>query len=247
MFRRFAYQFAGPGDPEEGWGPGWTPPWMQGRPWHGHWHGHFGPRGPLHFALRRMRGPFGHFGPGGFFGHGEGERFFGRGDMKYALLALLRERPMYGYEMIKAHTWGAHAAVLAEHTSYRRVQRNARPRHVQKTRRGQSVRRDRAYGAAQNAAARVAQNGHANAHATACPASREASSLVPSPLRDRRDRQIDMQIVETFFLYPFLSLRYIKPSLRYIVITLNYNDISLIVKGACLQHRNVHGRLSWYT
>lgn len=102
MFRRFAYQFAGPGDPEEGWGPGWTPPWMQGRPWHGHWHGHFGPRGPLHFALRRMRGPFGHFGPGGFFGHGEGERFFGRGDMKYALLALLRERPMYGYEMIKA-------------------------------------------------------------------------------------------------------------------------------------------------
>ncbi len=96
MFRRFAYQFAG--DPD-GWGPGWTPPWMQGRPWHGH----FGPGGPLHFARQRLRGPFGgHFGPGGFFGHGDGERFFGRGDMKYALLGLLQERPMYGYEMIKA-------------------------------------------------------------------------------------------------------------------------------------------------
>src|SRR5689334_15539702 len=96
MFRRFAYQFAG--DPD-GWGPNWAPPWMQGRPGHGH----FGPGGPLHFAMRRMRrGPFGgHFGPGGVFGHGEGERFFGRGDMKYALLGLLRERPMYGYEMIK--------------------------------------------------------------------------------------------------------------------------------------------------
>ncbi|HEY1350641.1 MAG TPA: PadR family transcriptional regulator [Ktedonobacteraceae bacterium] len=92
MFRRFAYQFAG--DPDS-WGPGWTPPWLQDRPAHG-------PFGPLHFA-RRMRGPFGgRFGPGGFFGHGDGERFFGRGDVKYALLELLRERPMYGYEMIKA-------------------------------------------------------------------------------------------------------------------------------------------------
>lgn len=91
MFRRFAYQFAG--DPDN-WGPEWTPPWLR--------HGPFGPRGPLHFA-RRMRGPFGgHFGPGAFFGHGDGERFFGRGDVKFALLGLLRERPMYGYEMIKA-------------------------------------------------------------------------------------------------------------------------------------------------
>jgi DNA-binding PadR family transcriptional regulator len=41
---------------------------------------------------------------GGHFGgqHGEGGRFFGRGDMKFALLHLLQERPMYGYEMIKA-------------------------------------------------------------------------------------------------------------------------------------------------
>lgn len=95
MFRRFAYQFAGEPD---GWGPGWTPPWLQNRPWRGP----FGLHGPLHFA-RHRRGPFGgRFGPGGFFGHGDGERFFGRGDMKYALLGLLRERPMYGYEMIKA-------------------------------------------------------------------------------------------------------------------------------------------------
>lgn len=101
MFRRFGYQFAGPGDPN-GWGPEWTPPWMQGGPGHGHHHGHGGPRGPLHFAMRRgpFGGPFGHGGP---FGRGEGGgRFFGRGDMKFALLELLRERPMYGYEMIKA-------------------------------------------------------------------------------------------------------------------------------------------------
>jgi DNA-binding PadR family transcriptional regulator len=100
MFRRFGYQFAGSGNPDE-WGSGWTPPWMQDAPWHGH----HGPRGPFPFAMRR-RGPFGPGGPfgghGGPFGQNEGGRFFGRGDMKFALLALLRERPMYGYEMIKA-------------------------------------------------------------------------------------------------------------------------------------------------
>jgi DNA-binding PadR family transcriptional regulator len=47
----------------------------------------------------RRHGPFGHGGP---FGHHERHRFFGRGDVKYALLELLRERPMHGYEMIKA-------------------------------------------------------------------------------------------------------------------------------------------------
>ncbi len=100
MFKRFGYQAAGP-EPE-GWGPGWTPPWMQ----HEHGHDH-GPRGPFHAHKRRgpFGGPFGgHFG--GPFGprgpQGEGGRFFGRGDMKFALLHLLRERPMYGYEMIKA-------------------------------------------------------------------------------------------------------------------------------------------------
>lgn len=100
MFRRFGYQGVGP-EPD-GWGNSWTPPWMQGEHMHGH-----GPRGPFHMHMRRgpFGGPFGgHFG--GHFGgrgpQGEGGRFFGRGDMKFALLHLLRERPMYGYEMIKA-------------------------------------------------------------------------------------------------------------------------------------------------
>lgn len=42
------------------------------------------------------RGAFGHGRPGG------GQRFFGRGDVKYALLELLSERAMHGYEMMKA-------------------------------------------------------------------------------------------------------------------------------------------------
>jgi DNA-binding PadR family transcriptional regulator len=80
---------------------------QQGRGWHeGPWGR--GWQGPRFFNMRR-RGPF---GPGGPFGGprgpfgpqgpGEGHRFFGRGDVKYALLELLRERPMHGYEMIKA-------------------------------------------------------------------------------------------------------------------------------------------------
>jgi DNA-binding PadR family transcriptional regulator len=109
---RFAYGFQGSG--EEGgdsfwhhshgpsrhrhvqWGNDWTPPWLRGQD-----------RGPRFFAMQRGRGPFGFGGgpgPGrGPFGPGrEGSRFFGRGDMKYALLWLLQERPMHGYEMIKA-------------------------------------------------------------------------------------------------------------------------------------------------
>jgi len=109
---RYAYGWQGNGDEggtppwQEGhgpfwhhrqqWGNDWTPPWFRGQ-------GH----GPRFFAMRRGRGPFGlggGFGPGGGpFGPGrEGGRFFGRGDMKYALLWLLQERPMHGYEMIKA-------------------------------------------------------------------------------------------------------------------------------------------------
>ena len=65
------------------WGESWTPPWLQDE-----W------RGPRFFEMRKGRGPFGHVSEGG--------RFFGRGDMKYALLELLQERPMHGYEMIKA-------------------------------------------------------------------------------------------------------------------------------------------------
>ncbi|HZU69305.1 MAG TPA: PadR family transcriptional regulator [Ktedonobacteraceae bacterium] len=88
---RFAFGFEGSGDES------WTPPWLrsEGRP----------DRGPRFFAMHRGRGPFGHgpFSPGGSFGPGgEGSRFFGRGDMKFALLQLLQERPMHGYEMMKA-------------------------------------------------------------------------------------------------------------------------------------------------
>src|SRR2546429_3105755 len=71
------------------WGRGWTPPWLQAE-----W------QGPHFFGMRKGRGPFGHggpFGPGG-----EGGRFFGRGDIKFVLLELLQERPMHGYEMMKA-------------------------------------------------------------------------------------------------------------------------------------------------
>ena len=108
--RRFAYGYQGSGE------EGWTPPWLrQEREWHGqnlpgghHGHGPFGHRGPFghggfgprFFGLRRFRGPFGPGGPGG--PGGEGPRFFGRGDIKFALLELLQERPMYGYEMMKA-------------------------------------------------------------------------------------------------------------------------------------------------
>jgi DNA-binding PadR family transcriptional regulator len=79
----------------ERYGGGWTPPWLR-EDW----------RGPHFFGMRRDRG---RFGPGGPFAHsgpfgfgGERGRFFGRGDMKYVLLELLQERPMHGYEMIKA-------------------------------------------------------------------------------------------------------------------------------------------------
>jgi DNA-binding PadR family transcriptional regulator len=95
MFRRFGYESTGPGNQEE-WGEDWTPPWQQGRGHH-----HRGHHGPVEFAMRRFPGPFGGpFGPRG--GSRGGERFFGRGDVKFALLELLRERSMYGYEMIKA-------------------------------------------------------------------------------------------------------------------------------------------------
>src|SRR5579883_2550986 len=83
MFRRpFAYQAYGGDDWE-----GWTPPWER----------HHGPRfrGPRFFARRMRRGFFGPGGPFGPFGEedprgdprwGAGRRFFGRGDVKYAVL-----------------------------------------------------------------------------------------------------------------------------------------------------------------
>jgi DNA-binding PadR family transcriptional regulator len=86
MFGRFAYQ--GQGGNWEGRDPRW-----QERDW-----------GPRSFGKRIWREFFGPgrspFGPEGPFG--EGQRFFGRGDVKFALLELLQERPMHGYEMMKA-------------------------------------------------------------------------------------------------------------------------------------------------
>jgi len=80
-----------------------SPPVCRQHERHNFWHG------PRLFGMRMGRGlfgPRGPFGPGGPFGPEEpfwgGQRFFGRGDVKYALLELLRERPMYGYEMMKA-------------------------------------------------------------------------------------------------------------------------------------------------
>lgn len=40
-------------------------------------------------------------GGGGGRGGGRGKRFFGRGDVKYALLELLSKEPMHGYQMMK--------------------------------------------------------------------------------------------------------------------------------------------------
>lgn len=81
---------------------------------HGHGFGHdFG----YDFYYQKRgggRNPFGRGNPWGgnpfergegpdFFGkHGGGNRFFRRGDIKFALLNLLTERPMHGYEMMKA-------------------------------------------------------------------------------------------------------------------------------------------------
>ncbi len=88
--KRFAFQFQG--GPEEGW----TPPWLHNtQEWQDR-HGPFG-HGPRFFQMHMGHGPFGPEGPGG-----RGRRFFGRGDMKFALLELLQERPMHGYEMMKA-------------------------------------------------------------------------------------------------------------------------------------------------
>ncbi|HEX8968426.1 MAG TPA: helix-turn-helix transcriptional regulator [Chloroflexota bacterium] len=50
--------------------------------------------------------PFGRRGRrwGGFggFGPGPGDRFFGRGDLKYVILELLKDQPRHGYDIIRA-------------------------------------------------------------------------------------------------------------------------------------------------
>jgi DNA-binding PadR family transcriptional regulator len=68
-----------------------------------------GPGHPLHEAWLGHHGAFGHFGPPGpplppgpwGPGRGRGRRRRGRGDVRAAILALLAERPMHGYEMIQ--------------------------------------------------------------------------------------------------------------------------------------------------
>jgi DNA-binding PadR family transcriptional regulator len=54
--------------------------------------------GDFPFGRWGRRGPFGGFG-GPF---GPGERFFGRGDLKYVILELLRDQPRHGYDIIRA-------------------------------------------------------------------------------------------------------------------------------------------------
>ncbi len=82
--RHFAFQaYSGDSDWE-----------AQELPWRRRWHGLV----PHFFHMRRRGGffgPGGPFGPEGPFGPDHG-RFFGRGDVKFALLELLQERPMHG-------------------------------------------------------------------------------------------------------------------------------------------------------
>ena len=96
--RRFAYQCAAFGEDPWAWMGGWR-----------HGHGWWGRRFFGHQMRSNFFGRGGPFGPGGPLGEegfpgfpGGGKRFFGRGDLKYALLELLQERPMHGYEMMKA-------------------------------------------------------------------------------------------------------------------------------------------------
>ncbi|MEU1627968.1 PadR family transcriptional regulator [Streptomyces sp. NPDC020096] len=88
---------------------------------HGNGHGreHFGPgaqgrpqgrpQGPEGFGFEQRRAAFGPFGPpfggGGPWGHGRGRGGprgrARRGDVRASILALLKDRPMHGYEMIQ--------------------------------------------------------------------------------------------------------------------------------------------------
>jgi DNA-binding PadR family transcriptional regulator len=65
------------------------------------WADEFGPDFPFGRFSRRWGG----FGPGfggpNFGGRG-GERFFGRGDLKYVILDLLKDQPRHGYDIIRA-------------------------------------------------------------------------------------------------------------------------------------------------
>ncbi len=83
-------------DAPEGWQPWARPERPQfGPPWARMRRAPFGP--PFGAMVWHMARHF-PFGPGR--GH-MGQRMFGHGDLKYVLLALLRERPKHGYEMMK--------------------------------------------------------------------------------------------------------------------------------------------------
>ena len=70
----------------------------------------FGFFGPRRWADDQGDFPFGRWGRrwgfGGPFGGspfgGPGERFFGRGDLKYVILELLKDQPRHGYDIIRA-------------------------------------------------------------------------------------------------------------------------------------------------
>ncbi|WP_079101452.1 PadR family transcriptional regulator [Streptomyces pathocidini] len=75
----------------------------------GRGHGHFGPPGAFGPGeAGRLRGAFGPFGPpfggppwGGGRGRGGPRGRARRGDVRASILALLKDRPMHGYEMIQ--------------------------------------------------------------------------------------------------------------------------------------------------
>ena len=72
---------------------------LQGHGPHGGWPGHHGAFGP--FGPPGPPMPPGPPGPWGFGGRRRGRGRRGRGDVRAAILALLAERPMHGYEMIQ--------------------------------------------------------------------------------------------------------------------------------------------------
>jgi DNA-binding PadR family transcriptional regulator len=71
---------------------------MHGHGPHEEWLGHHGAFGPFGHLPPMPPGPP---GPWGFGGRGRGRGRRGRGDVRAAILALLAERPMHGYEMIQ--------------------------------------------------------------------------------------------------------------------------------------------------
>lgn len=101
MFRSSMGPRGGFGPPDGGPFGGFRQPWAGGGP--GPWGFRQqwpGPRGPFGRPFGGPGpGPFG--GPGGPGGPGGGRRF-GRGDLKYVILDLLKEQPRHGYDIIRA-------------------------------------------------------------------------------------------------------------------------------------------------